>query len=131
TARPATLIFIPQIDLLGNPNHYWSSVNNWFLSDSMGGLVQAGRLPGIDDTVTTTNYIDAATNLIQINALILEAGASVTNGSFVVEYLTMSDRAMFVGSGLIVATEMAITGRNYLRDRGDATDARCGSVLCR
>src|SRR5438093_597114 len=129
-ARPATLIFIPQIDLLGNANNDWSSVDNWFLSDSVGGLVKAGRLPGITDTAATTNHIDAATNAIQINALILEAGASVTNGNFLVEYLRMSRGTMFIGSGLTVETEMDIMGANCVLNGAALTIESGAFALC-
>src|SRR5215831_15861016 len=81
-----TLTFVPQLDN-GATNYSWFSSPNWFSTDAGGNLVQAGRLPLINDTAIITGMADAGGSGLRVQTLIVTNSAVLTNGTYAIENL--------------------------------------------
>jgi hypothetical protein len=113
-----TLIFVAQWDVtIGATNLSWFSANNWWISDSSGNLVPAGKTPGASETAFVTGYVDAGASGLRVQTLTLTNNATVANGTFAVEHLEMLSLSRLQDARFNVLTSLSVGGTNCTLER--------------
>jgi hypothetical protein len=115
-----TLTFVPQLDN-GATNYSWFSSANWFSTDAGGNLIQAGRLPLVNDTAIITAMADAGTSGLRVQTLIVTNNAVLTNGTYAIENLIMLSGSSFSQSTVNVLVTMTVGGTNCVLNGSSLT----------
>src|ERR1022692_1016439 len=89
-------------------NNFWTNAANWYVQNVQSQLVPTNRLPFATDTAVVIAKADATATLIQLNTLILQPFAEVTNAAFLVQTFQMTANSILNGSTITVDSEMDV-----------------------
>ncbi|MGD0411324.1 MAG: hypothetical protein ABSC18_06435 [Verrucomicrobiota bacterium] len=107
SSLPATTLYFMASEEAGVMNYSWTSLGNWYLSDGMGGYVNAYELPAPTDTAYVLTDVNAAGNQINLAGLVLDGyEISVSGGNFIVGTAQIGATVVVASAYMEVSTQL-------------------------
>jgi hypothetical protein len=106
-----TLTFVAQPASAGGDNTWFNAVN-WFVTDSTGNLVPAGRVPLTDDGAIITGFVDLQAGGVRLQTLVVTNNSNIANGTISVANLQLFTSCVITNAKLFVLSTLAVGGTN-------------------
>jgi len=106
-----TLTFVAQPAATGGDDNWFNAIN-WFITDSSGLLVPAGRAPLANETAVVTGTVDLQASGVRVQTLVVTNNAIITNGTVAVEHLQLLSSTRIDGATVNVLNSLNVAGTN-------------------